>query len=97
MSLQWIYNFMDLNPNRIGKATEYKRGHNYLTIVEWEDGHCEIEIHQCIPELLFHSCDKNDLDKAKTRFICLSETEATKVVDMMDARKLLISDIHVFR
>ena len=50
--------------NRTGKVTEYKSGHHYLTYTEWEDGHCEIEVHRCIPELLWHSCDQKQLDAA---------------------------------
>jgi len=48
-----------LIPNRVGKTTEYKRGSYYLSITEWEDGHCEIQIHRCIPECLYHTCDMN--------------------------------------
>jgi hypothetical protein len=45
-------------PSRKGVCTEYKRGHYYLTHVEWEDGHIELEVHRCVPELLGHTCDK---------------------------------------
>lgn len=54
--------------NRRGTATEYKNGHHYLTYVQWEDGHCEIEIHKCVPELLFHSCDQHELKEAEEIF-----------------------------
>lgn len=53
-----------MKPNRVGKVTEYKRGHHYLTHTEFEDGHCEIEVHECIPKLVWHSCDQKQLDKA---------------------------------
>ena len=78
-----------MEPNRSGKTTEFKSGHNYLTITKWEDGHCEIEIHQCIPKLLFHSCDMRDIEKAKTEFKRLVDTETAKVLEMMDAHNLL--------
>lgn len=57
-----------MEPNRKGTVTEYKQGHHYLTITQWEDGHCEIEIHRCIPELLFHSCDQKQITEAQTLF-----------------------------
>ena len=57
-----------MKPNRIGKVTEYKRGHYYLSHTEWEDGHCEIEIHHCVPEIIWHSCDTKELDTAKQIF-----------------------------
>lgn len=56
---------MMLEPNRKGEVTEYKKGHIYLTHVEWEDGHCEIEIHRCVPQQLFHSCDSGQLEMAQ--------------------------------
>jgi hypothetical protein len=77
-----------MQPNRLGKTTEFKSGHNYLTITEWEDGHCEIEIHQCIPKLLFHSCDMKDIDRAREEFKKLTDTETTKVLELMDAHNL---------
>ena len=64
-----------ININRKGSTEEYKRGHYYFTFTEWEDGHCEIELHRCMPELLFHSCDKEDLEKVKTLFLKLVELE----------------------
>ena len=54
--------------NREGVCKEYKQGHYYLTHTEWNDGHCEIEVHRCVPELLFHTCDPNQLDEAKELF-----------------------------
>lgn len=54
--------------NRKGKCTEYKHGHYYMTHTEWEDGHCEIEIHRCVPELLWHSCDTKQMGDAKDIF-----------------------------
>jgi hypothetical protein len=80
---------MELIPNRTGKATEYKRGHTYMTVVEWEDGHCEIEVHKCVPELLFHSCDKKELELAKEKFIQSFNDEKEEIVEKMDARKML--------
>ncbi len=63
------YNDMnEMKANRKGTVTEYKKGHYYLTYTEWEDKHCEIEVHRCVPELLWHSCDKNQLDDAKALF-----------------------------
>lgn len=64
-----------MEPNRIGKCTEYKRGHYYLTHTEWPDGHCEIEIHECRPILIYHSCDTKDIDEAKTLFAQLADRE----------------------
>lgn len=61
------YNSIVLQPNRIGKVTEYKQGHFYLTHTEWEDGHCEIEVHHCEPQPLFHSCDQKQLEIAKKK------------------------------
>jgi len=80
---------MEIKPNRVGKATEYKAGHQYLTIVEWEDGHCEIEVHQCIPEILFHSCDMADKAKAIKLFEDKVEREYTNLLTQMDARALV--------
>ena len=54
--------------NRRGTVTEYKRGHYYLTHTEWEDNHCEIEIHLCVPHLLWHSCDLKELPEAMKKF-----------------------------
>ena len=59
---------MDIKPSRTGKVTEYKRGHNYMTVIEWEDGHCEVEVHECIPKLIFHSCDYKELENARNLF-----------------------------
>ncbi len=61
-----------LQPNRLGKVTEYKKGHHYLTHTKWEDGHTEIEVHRCIPELVWHSCDQNQLSDAFAIFEKLS-------------------------
>ncbi len=57
-----------MTPNRTGKATEYKQGKHYLTITEWDDGHCEIEVHKCEPELLFNTCDPKELPLAISEF-----------------------------
>lgn len=57
-----------MEANRKGIVTEYKKGHYYLTNTEWEDGHCEIEVHRCVPELLWHSCDTNQFDEAMELF-----------------------------
>lgn len=51
--------------NRKGNTQEFKMGHYYLSYTEWDDGHCEIEIHECKPTLLWHSCDKSKLSEAK--------------------------------
>lgn len=61
--------------NRIGKTIEYKQGHYYMSCTQWQDGHCEIEIHRCVPELLFHSCDQKDSNKAKSMFKSLAKGE----------------------
>lgn len=57
-----------IEPNRKGTVVEYKRGHHYLTHTTWEDGHCEIEVHKCVPELIFHSCDMKEFDLAARIF-----------------------------
>ena len=83
---------MELTPNRVGKTTEYKRGHYYLTITEFEDGHCEIEVHRCIPELIYHSCDYKDKEKAVEAFnnlVIREEEHQRKVVQKMSAELLL--------
>ena len=64
-----------MTPNRIGTVVEYKKGHYYLSMTDWGDGHCEIEIHRCIPEQLYHSCDMKDINDAKQKFFQLSEGE----------------------
>jgi hypothetical protein len=68
----------DLAINRRGTTTEYKRGHYYLSHTEWEDGHCEIEIHLCIPQILWHSCDSKEVEKAKEQFLRLSDEMPTQ-------------------
>ncbi len=68
-----------MEPNRTGKVTEYKKGHYYLTHTEWEDGHCEIEIHECKPTLLAHSCDQKDLPAIKEFFNNLTIEEQKKL------------------
>lgn len=64
--------------NRKGTTVEYKRGHYYLTETTWEDGHVEIEVHRCVPELLWHSCDKNQLDEARELFKTLEHKHPTE-------------------
>lgn len=59
---------MDLQPNRIGTTIEYKYGHYYLSLTDFHDGHCEIEIHRCVPEQIYHSCDMKDLGDARMTF-----------------------------
>ena len=75
----------ELKLNRKGICTEYKHGHYYLTHTEWDDGHVEIEVHRCVPELLRHSCDKNQLDEAKELF--------KKLKKFIKELKLLISNL----
>lgn len=58
----------NLVPNRTGKVTEYKRGHYYLSHTEWQDGHCEIEVHRCVPKILWHSCDPKEWNQAQEFF-----------------------------
>jgi hypothetical protein len=60
---------------RIGRTVEFKRGHHYLTVTEWEDGHCEIEVHKCVPELVFHTCDPSELGRAREVFESLAAGE----------------------
>ena len=67
-----------MEANRTGTVTEYKSGHHYLTHTQWNDGHCEIEIHRCVPELLWHSCDMKQLDEAKTFFSKLEHEHPTE-------------------
>lgn len=62
MALETLKGIKEIS--RTGKATEYRRGHHYLTITEWEDGHCEIEVHKCIPQLVWHFCDEKQLEEA---------------------------------
>ncbi len=64
-----------MEPNRTGKCTEYKKGHYYLTHTEWEDGHCEIEVHKCVPEMIFHTCDTKELELAEDIFNQCSKLE----------------------
>ena len=61
--------------SRKGEVTEYKKGHYYLSITKWEDGHIEIEVHRCYPVIIFHSCDKKDLNKAKKLLEMLGEED----------------------
>ena len=63
-----------MKPNRIGKCTEYKDGHYYLTRTQWEDGHEEIEIHVCVPQMLWHTCDPDQFEMAKEKFSELTKT-----------------------
>lgn len=60
---------------RTGRTVEFKRGHHYLTVTRWEDGHCEIEVHKCVPELVFHTCDPNELSLARDTFLSLATSE----------------------
>jgi hypothetical protein len=64
-----------LGVNRTGTVTEYKRGHFYLTITAFEDGHCEIEVHKCVPKLIYHSCDYKDKEHAIESFNSLVAQE----------------------
>ena len=59
---------MDLKVNRVGTTYEYKYGHYYLSMTDFHDGHCEIEIHRCVPEQLYHSCDMKDIGDARSNF-----------------------------
>ena len=84
-----------LEPNRRGTVTEYKRGHYYLTVTEFEDSHCEIEVHRCIPELIYHSCDYKDKEKAVMAFnnlVIKEEEHQRKVVEKMSAELVLKED-----
>lgn len=80
--------------NRQGNATEYKIGHYYLTHTVWEDGHCEIEIHLCVPKLLWHSCDPKQLPSALERFEIMANAlplnERTQLLE--EAAKPLIKE-----
>jgi len=79
---------MKEEPNRYGKTIEYKNGHFYLTYTQWEDGHCEIEIHKCVPELIYHSCDQHELPNAKNIFKELYNEERA-LVSLEDKLKQL--------
>jgi hypothetical protein len=82
----------ELIPNRRGVVTEYKRGHYYLTITEFEDGHCEIEVHRCIPELVYHSCDIKDRQVAIEAFNISADKEMSfqkDIVEKMSAELML--------
>lgn len=74
-----------MEANRKGRVTEYKEGHYYLTHTKWEDGHTEIEIHVCIPQLLWHSCDSKQLKLAKEKF-----SEITKSLPLNDKNYSLL-------
>ncbi len=65
-----------MEPHRIGKITEYRRGVLFLSITEWEDGHVETELHRCEPELLFYSCDVKEQQYAKAYLEELAEQRA---------------------
>ena len=64
-----------MEPNRVGKVTEYKSGHYYVTHCEWEDGHEEVEVHRCQPVLVFHSCDPKEKAFALAEIERLAEEE----------------------
>lgn len=51
-------------PFRSGKITEYRDGTLMLTHIEWDDGHEEIEVHECKPTLLFRAYDRESLGEA---------------------------------
>lgn len=53
-----------MEAHRKGKITEYRQGTYMLTHIQWEDGHEEIELHQCAPQLMFQSFDPKDIDRA---------------------------------
>lgn len=66
--------------SRTGKVTEYKAGHYYVTRTEWDDGgHVEIEVHRCVPHLLFHSCDPKEWEAAKEQANELARMERQEV------------------
>ncbi len=73
--------------NRKGTCVEYKKGHHYLTYTQWEDGHCEIEVHKCVPELIFHSCDMKELDLAKEMFRNLPDLERKELIQVKQSQK----------
>lgn len=70
-----------MKPNRTGKTIEYKSGPYYLSHTDWGDGHEEIELHRCRPELLFHTCDAALFPQVKEMF------------EKMSAGSLSIDDI----
>lgn len=53
-----------MESHREGKITEYRNGTHFLTHIKWEDGHEEIEVHQCSPKLIFQSYDPKDINGA---------------------------------
>lgn len=67
------------NITRVGELHEYKAGHYYVSRIDWEDGHTEIEVHRCQPQLLFHSCDPKEWDAACSQADKLAEGERQDV------------------
>lgn len=53
---------------RKGSVSEYRRGNYILTIIDWNDGHRETEIHECDPRPIFRSCDPKDIDRIRKEF-----------------------------
>lgn len=76
--------------NRKGTTTEYKIGHHYLTYTVWEDGHCEIEVHKCTPELIFHSCDMKEFAMAEKLFKELPLHERKQQNEIVSEPKILV-------
>lgn len=73
-----------MESNRTGIVTEYKNGHYYLTITKWEDEHCEIEIHRCVPELLWHSCDQKQIIEAEEIFKNLEHKKPSEYKELLE-------------
>lgn len=66
-------------PLRKGAVEEYVSGQLYLTIMQWEDGRVEVEINECKPRRVYHSCDPDKLNEAKELFEQLSSSQPSLI------------------
>lgn len=60
---------------REGTVTEHRRGNYFLTVIEWDDGHREVEVHYCDPRPIVRSCDPKDIERFKKEFEKLASGE----------------------
>lgn len=58
---------------RQGKVYEYRRGNYFLTVLRWDDGHVEVEVHHCDPRPIARSCDPKDVDRLRAEFERLAQ------------------------
>jgi len=63
---------------RRGSVVEHRRGNYFLTVIEWEDGHREVEVHHCDPRPIARSCDPKDVERFKCEFERLAKGESHK-------------------